>query len=59
MAARLAGRIEIADAELQALGEARAQAVRAWLLDSGKVPGERIFLSPVSSGGGRVNLNLK
>lgn len=59
MVAKLAARNEIADAELQALGEARAQAIRAWLLETGKISGERIFLSPVTAGGGRVNLNLK
>jgi hypothetical protein len=59
MFAKLAARIEIADAELHALGEVRAQAIRAWLLENGKVSGERIFLGPVTAGGGRVNLNLK
>ena len=59
MESRLAARIEIPDAELHALGEARAQAVRAWLLETGKVSGERVFLGPVSDKGTRVNLNLK
>lgn len=59
MIARLAARIEIPDAELQSMGEARAQAIRAWLVENGKVSGERIFLSPVTAAGGRVNLNLK
>ncbi len=57
--ARLSARIEVPEAELQSLGEARAQAVRAWLLESGKVSSERVFLAPVAPGGSRVNLNLK
>jgi len=56
---RLAGRIQIPDAELMALGEARAQAIRTWLLEQGQVPGDRVFLGPVSPTGTRVNLNLK
>lgn len=59
MEARLAGRIEIPDGELEAIGAGRAQAIRTWLLESGKVPAERIFLAPVASGGARVNLNLR
>jgi hypothetical protein len=59
MEAKLAARIQIPDAELQALGESRARAVRGWLLETGKVPGERVFLGPVAAKGTRVNLNLK
>ncbi len=59
METRLSARIEIPDAELHALGEARAQAIRAWLLETGKIAGERVFLGPVSAKGTRVNLNLK
>ena len=59
METRLAARIEIPDAELQALGESRARAVRGWLLETGKVAGERVFLGPVTPKGTRVNLNLK
>jgi len=59
MEARLAGRIEIQDGELEAIGAGRAQAIRTWLLESGKVPAERIFLAPVAGSGARVNLNLK
>lgn len=59
MEARLAARIEISGAELQALGEARAQVIRTWLLDTGKVPAERVFLAPVVAKGTSVNLNLK
>ena len=46
-------------AELEAIGAGRAQAIRTWLLESGKVPAERIFLAPVAGSGARVNLNLK
>ena len=59
MEVRLAGMIEIPEADLQALGEARAKGVRGWLLETGKVPAERMFLSPVVATGTRVNLNLK
>jgi hypothetical protein len=58
MEERLAGRIEIPATELQALGEARGQVIRAWLLETGKVAGERVFLAPVKAGGTRVSLNL-
>ncbi len=57
--ARLAERIEVPEAEVQALGEARAQAVRAWLLGPGQVAAERVFLAPLAATGARVNLNLK
>jgi hypothetical protein len=57
--ARLAERIEIPETEVQALGEARAQAIRVWMLETGKVAPERIFLGPVAATGTRVNLNLK
>lgn len=56
---KLMSRIEISNTELQALGEARAQAIRTWLLETGKVAGERVFLGPVAPKGTRVNLNLK
>jgi hypothetical protein len=59
MEARLAERIEILDGELEAVGAGRAQAIRTWLLESGRVPAERIFLAPVAGSGARVNLNLK
>ena len=59
MEARLASRIEIPPAELQAVGEARAQAIRTWLVETGKVAPERIFLAPVAATGLRVNLQLK
>src|SRR5262249_920300 len=42
MEARRAARIEIPPAELQAMGEARAQAIRSWLVETGKVAPERI-----------------
>jgi hypothetical protein len=57
--ARLADRIEVPEAELQALGEARAQAVRGWLLGAGRVSAERVLLSPVSPVGARANLTLR
>ncbi len=59
MEARLAARFEIPEAELQALGEARAQSIRTWLIETGKIAPERIFLAPVDATGVRVNLNLK
>lgn len=59
MEAKLAARIQVPDAELQALGESRARAVRGWLLETGKVAGERVFLGPIAAKGTRVNLNLK
>ncbi|MCU0791772.1 MAG: DUF748 domain-containing protein [Opitutaceae bacterium] len=59
MEARLTQRIEIPATELQALAEGRAQAIRAWLIETGKVPAERIFLAPTADTGLRVNLNLK
>jgi hypothetical protein len=59
MEAKLAERIQIPDAELQALGESRARVVRGWLLETGKVAGERVFLGPVVAKGTRVSLNLK
>ncbi len=59
MAARLAARIDIPQDELEAVGTGRAQAIRSWLLESGQVPAERIFLAPVAASGTRVNLNLK
>ena len=59
MEARLAERIDIPDTELASLADARAQAIRAWLLETGKVAGERVFLAPSAATGRRVNLNLK
>jgi hypothetical protein len=59
MAARLAERIEVPEAELLALGDARARAIREWLLASGGVAGARVFVVPVKAGGTRATLNLK
>jgi hypothetical protein len=56
---RLAERIDIPESELHALAESRARAVRVWLLETGKVSSERVFLAPVAASGARVNLNLK
>lgn len=59
MEARLAERVEIPADELQALADSRAQAVRAWLIDTGKIAAERIHLAPAAATGTRVNLDLK
>jgi hypothetical protein len=59
MEARLIAGIEIPEAELLALADARAQAIRAWLIETGKVPAERIFLVPATASGLRTTLNLK
>lgn len=59
MEARLAGLIEISDEELRGLANARAQAVRTWLLETGKVAPERVFLGPVTAKGARADLNLE
>jgi len=56
---RLLEKIEISDSEVQALGAARAQALKAWLVAKGKVAPERIFLTPVTDRGTRVNINLQ
>ncbi|MEN9841848.1 MAG: hypothetical protein RL376_1648, partial [Verrucomicrobiota bacterium] len=59
METRLLGLIRIPDAEVQQLGDARAQALRAWLLNQGGVAAERVFLAPASDSGLRTYLNLK
>lgn len=59
MVLRLAASINVPETDLQALGEARAQGIRSWLLETGKVPAERVFLGPLTPGGTRVNLNLR
>ncbi len=59
METRLAELFTIPESDLRALGEARAQAIRAWLLEGGKVAPERVFLAPVAATGARVNLKLR
>lgn len=59
MEAQLAATIAIPDESLRALAEARAQAARAWLLEQGKVPAERVFLTAPTTKGSRVQLNLR
>ncbi len=59
MVLRLAAGIEVPESDLQALGDARAQGIRSWLLETGKVPAERVFLGALTPGGTRVNLNLR
>jgi hypothetical protein len=54
----------VADADLGALADARAQVVKEYLLSSGKVGAERIFLSEkleggVKSDGSRAYLQLQ
>lgn len=59
MVLRLAAGMPVSETDLQALGDARAQAVRTWLLETGAVQAERVFLGPLAPGGARVNLNLQ
>ena len=59
MEARLSSLIEIPEEELRALADARAQAVRTWLLENGKIAPERIFLGPTTTKGARAELNLE
>jgi len=59
MEAQLIAGITITEEPLRALAEARAQAVRTWLLDQGKVPAERVFLTAPTTKGSRVQLNLR
>ena len=59
MMLRLAAGMKVEEADLQALAEARAQGIRAWLLEQGKVPAERVSMGPLTPGGRRVNLNLR
>lgn len=53
------------DEDMKALAARRAEAVQAWLIDNGKVPGERIFLLPPKtaaddkSKGNRVDFSLR
>ena len=55
--------VKVGDAELRALAQQRAQAVREWLAGEGAVPGERIFvLEPkveAAAEGGQVQFSLR
>ncbi|HRH73279.1 MAG TPA: hypothetical protein PLM62_09295, partial [Zoogloea sp.] len=42
--------IQVGDDELRLLAQQRAQAVKTWLLEQGKVPAERVFLLAPRSG---------
>jgi hypothetical protein len=59
MEATLAAAITLPDESLRALAEARAQAARTWLVEQGKVPAERVFLTAPTTKGTRVQLNLR
>ncbi|MCX6937534.1 MAG: DUF748 domain-containing protein [Verrucomicrobia bacterium] len=59
METQLLGQIRITDAEVQQLGDARAQAIRSWFLEKGGIASERVFLAPSSDGGLKTRLNLK
>ncbi|WP_107220566.1 DUF748 domain-containing protein [Thauera aromatica] len=63
MEALMRANVAVGDAELHALARQRAQAVRDWLVEEGKVPGERIFLleprvEPAGEGG-QVKFSLR
>ena len=47
--------IPISDSDLAALATERAKAVRAYLLQSGKVEDTRLFLTQVQTGGVRAD----
>lgn len=61
--ALLLANVEVGDEDLKALALQRAQEVRAWLVDTGKVPAERIFLvappEQVTTGGRQVHFSLR
>ena len=63
MEALMRENVKAGDAELRALAQQRAQAVREWLVGEGGVPGERVFvLEPkVEAGGeaGQVQFSLR
>jgi outer membrane protein OmpA-like peptidoglycan-associated protein len=65
MEERLAGEIKVTDDELRDLAQARAQAVRSALLESGQIPAERIFIlapKPINTaaqGETRANFSLE
>ncbi|MGC3963907.1 MAG: hypothetical protein QM803_11445 [Rhodocyclaceae bacterium] len=47
--------IQIGEEELRSLANQRAQRVRNWLIDQGKVPAERIFVLAVQLGSDEKN----
>lgn len=57
--AKLAASIEVTADDLNALAEARAQAVRAWLIDNGQIPADRIYIIAVGTKGPRVEFTLR
>ena len=63
MEALMRANVKVGDAELRALAQQRAQAVREWLAGEGAVPGERIFvLEPkveAVAEGGQVQFSLR
>ncbi len=63
MEALMRANVEVGDAELRALAQQRAQAVREWLVGEGAVPGERVFvLEPrveALGDGGQVHFSLR
>ncbi|MHB1375361.1 MAG: DUF748 domain-containing protein [Thauera sp.] len=63
MEALMRANVEVGDAELRALAQQRAQAVREWLVGEGAVPGERVFvLEPkveALADGGQVHFSLR
>ena len=63
MEALMRANVKAGDAELRALAQQRAQAVREWLAGEGAVPGERIFvLEPkveAAGEGGQVQFSLR
>ena len=63
MEALMRANVKVGDAELRALAQQRAQAVREWLAGEGAVPGERIFmLEPkveAAGEGGQVQFSLR
>ncbi len=57
--AKLVATIEVTDDDLRALADARAQAVRTWLIGPGQVPAERVFIIASGAKGPRVDFNLR
>ncbi len=54
---RLLASMQVGDDDLMALGDRRAQAVKRWLQETGKVPEQRLFLvaSKLAEGGGATD----
>jgi len=51
----LLNKIVVSDGDLEALAAERAKAVRAYLLQSGKVEAERLFITESQPGGVKTN----